>query len=184
MTGYPSRGNSSGIYFYGRKWQTPSIANDEQEADMAIKRVGNVRLPGNESNVWSVAAPNHILPGDVMSGAPAYGGQSMREAPGPIITESEMVAVEPKEARTRAKKPKPSPSPKKRKAPRVRPVLPPDAKRFVVLPSKEEANRTAINLRIPTKLLHHYKTGGKGYQTRMIAVLELFVEEGGEFIEV
>jgi uncharacterized protein (DUF4415 family) len=155
-----------------------------QEAIMAIKRIGNVRLPDNESNAWNIATPNQILPGDALSGAPAFGGQSMREAPGPIVTESEMVAIEVKEARGRAKKSKPSQPPKKRKAPRMRAVLPPDAKRYVVLPSKEGSNRTAINLRMPAHLLQHYKAGGPKYQSRMIAVLELFVEEGGEFIEV
>lgn len=143
---------------------------------MAVRRVGSVRLPDDQNNAW--AAPNHILPGDVLSGAPAFGGQSMREAPGPIVTEEHMAAVEPQEAPTQAK------APRQARKPRVKAFLPPEASRVAVVPSTEPANRIAINLRLPAKLIEHYKLGGKGYQTRMIAVLELFIEEGGEFIEV
>jgi len=150
---------------------------------MAIKRVGNTRMNDNPGNTWNAAATNEI-PGDVLSGAPGFGGQTLREAPGPIITEVHMVAEEHQKAPTRAKASKEQPTTQRGKKPRTRAVLPPDAKRFVVLQSKEATNRVAINLRMPKSLLNSYKSGGKGYQTRIIAVLELFLEEGGQFIEI
>lgn len=145
---------------------------------MAVRRVGSNRLPDNRNNVWSVSAPNSI-PGDVLSGAPNYGGQSLRESPGPIITESEMAVHEVKEAPTRAKAGKP----KLGRKPRVRAVLPAKASRTVMVPAKDALSRTAINLRVPTKLLQRFKDGGAGYQGRIVAVLELFVQEGGTFTE-
>ncbi|MFI5247653.1 MAG: hypothetical protein ACHQWV_03770 [Nitrospirales bacterium] len=147
-----------------------------------VRRVGSNRMPDSQSNVWSVSSPNSISPGDILSGAPGYGGESLRES-SPIITEEHMVVKEPQEAPTRAKKPKMSQSPAKPKRPRIRAVLPPDAKRIVELPAAEGINRVAINLRIPAKILNHYKSLGPRYQTKIIAVLGLFVEEGGKFIE-
>lgn len=142
---------------------------------MAIKRVGSSRLPDNTQNVWNVASPNTIIPGDVLSGAPGFGGHELREARGPVITEADMTAHEvfntPKTHRKHAKKPK------------VRAVLPPEASRIVELRGKDAPNRTAINLRIPTRLLQHFKDSGPKYQSRIVAVLELFVEEGGTFVE-
>jgi uncharacterized protein (DUF4415 family) len=152
----------------------------EQEPDMAVRRIGNTRLPDNPQNTWNVAAPNSISPGDILSGAPGYGGQTLREAPGPFIGEEAMVTrILDEEPSKKAKKP----SVRGRK-PKIRAVLPVDAKRVVELPSKESLARTAINLRVPVEVLKAYKTGGRGYQSRMIAVLELFLEEGGKFIEV
>jgi uncharacterized protein (DUF4415 family) len=53
----------------------------------------------------------------------------------------------------------------------------------VSISSGDAPARTAINLRMPTALLQHFKRGGPKYQSRVIAVLELFVREGGTFIE-
>ena len=154
---------------------------------MAIRRVGNTRLPDHESNIWNISAPNTILPGDVLSGAPGFGGQSLREAPGPVITETAMVTrILDEEPKIEAEKPlqeakKPS---IKGKRPTIKAVLPPDTDMTIACPSNEAKERTFINMRIPTRLLEHYRAGGRGYQTRIVAVLTMFVENGGEFIEV
>lgn len=149
---------------------------------MAIRRVGSARLPDNPSNVWA-KAPNRIHPGDIMADAPDFGGQSMREAQAPIITEDHMAFHEVSDTPETHRK-HTDDAPKKPSKPKVRAVLPPEAKRFVVLRSPAADPKTPINLRMPSDLLEKYKSGGPGYQTRMIAVLELFLAEGGQFIEI
>jgi uncharacterized protein (DUF4415 family) len=136
-----------------------------------IRRVGNVRLPDDQRSTWNVASPNSINPGDILSGAPSYGGQPIRELAPIIVTEEHMVAVEPPKASVRGRKPK------------VKAVLPPDANMSLTLSGKGTPARTAINLRIPAGLLRHYKADGPKYQSRIIAVLEMFVREGGTFTE-
>jgi uncharacterized protein (DUF4415 family) len=143
---------------------------------MAVRRIGSMRMP-DQPSVWN-PAPNAI-PGDILSGAPDYGGQSLREAPALIVTESQMAIHEAPEVPTQTKEPKP-----KGKRAKVKAVLPPDASRVVAVPAKEQPNRMPINLRVPSAVLERYKEGGPGYQGRIIAVLELFLEEGGTFVEI
>ena len=139
---------------------------------MKIRRIGNTRPSDHTGNTWNVANPNSLIPGDVLSGAPAYGGQSLREAPGPVVLEEHMAVHEP------------APRPKARgRKPKVKAILPPDADMNVSMPGGETPMRTAINLRIPTRLLNRYKSSGPKYQSRIIAVLEMFVREGGTFTE-
>jgi uncharacterized protein (DUF4415 family) len=66
---------------------------------------------------------------------------------------------------------------------RLRAVLPENAKRVAKLPQRQKSTRVNINLRMPMELLVQYKLGGPGYQTRMIAVLQMFLDEDGEFVE-
>lgn len=169
---------------------------------MAIRRIGSTRLPDNKDNVWN-AAPRHT-PGDVLAGAPGYGGQELREAPGPIITESHMVAMEPPVAKKRgrpAKKDKAAVSPSiapvppaqakasprkakaEPKAPRkVKAVVADSADLRLAAPKRPKKENVPINLRMPADVLAKFKEGGRGYQTRIIAALRAFWENGGEFI--
>lgn len=136
---------------------------------MAVKRVGNVRPPDHMSNIWN-ATPD-ILPGDVLSGAPGYGGQELREAPGPVITEEHMVVVE---------------SPKK---PPRRPRKPSTRITEAVLERKRKPKikaaptRKNINLRIPLDVLDKFMEPGPGYQSRIVSVLRNFLNAGGKFAE-
>jgi uncharacterized protein (DUF4415 family) len=131
-------------------------------------------MPDDQRTIWNISQPNSLSPGDVLSGAPGYGGQPLREPPALIVTEEHMAVHEAPVA---------SRKPAKEKRPKVRAVLPEDASRTVRMPVAEGKNRVAINLRIPAALLNAYKSGGPKYQSRIIAVLELFVQEGGTFIE-
>jgi uncharacterized protein (DUF4415 family) len=136
---------------------------------MAVRRVGNVRPNDSTSNIWGVA-PNHI-PGDVLSGAPGYGGQSLREAPGPVITEEHMViAPDPHEKRVKA-------PPKERQKRITKAVMPQEKMEVAAPPEKRN-----INLRVPVAILERFKEPGPGYQSRMVSVLQLFLDQGGRFV--
>jgi uncharacterized protein (DUF4415 family) len=184
---------------------------------MAVRRIGSNRLPDDPSNIWN--ASTFAAPGDVMHEAPGFGGQSLREAPGPIITESHMVASEAPKPKKRGRPAKPKPAvqeaPRAAKAPskpkatpsqaskatpsqaskatpsqaskapsdarkKVKGVVADGADLSVVLHGKPDS--IPINLRMPPDLLARYKEGGSGYQTRIIAALRAFLDNGGEFV--
>lgn len=136
---------------------------------MAVKRVGSVRPPDSTSNIWN-AAPNYI-PGDILSDAPGYGGQELREAPGPVITEEHM-AVAPEPRRKRAAS---TPKPRQKRATKA--VAPRRAQK--ILPPPKRRN---INLRVPVDILERFMEPGPGYQSRIVSVLQLFLDQGGRFV--
>jgi|WetSurMetagenome_2_1015567.scaffolds.fasta_scaffold00674_12 hypothetical protein len=139
-----------------------------------IRRVGNVRLPDDQRSTWNVTRPNSIV-------NHIDDDQGMREAPGPVVTESHMSAMEPpKTPKTCQKHAKNTPI--RSKKPKIRAVLPHDADMSAVVHDREVPLRTVFNMRIPTKLLQHYRESGPNTSARIIAVLEMFVREGGEFV--
>jgi hypothetical protein len=141
---------------------------------MKVRRVSSTRPPDHTSNTWNVASPNSLIPGDILSGAPGFGGQSLREASGPVIMEEHMAVHEA---------PAPSEKPARTKKTRIRAVLPREASRIISASAMDAPDRTAFNIRLPTKLLNRYKSMGRGTSARIIAVLELFIAEGGTFTE-
>jgi uncharacterized protein (DUF4415 family) len=154
----------------------------DRRMTVKIRRVGNTRPSDHAGNTWNVTNPNSLIPGDVLSGAPGYMGESLREAHGPVITETHMVSRDtPKTPETRRKHA--GSAPVGGEKPRIRAALPKKAKRTVAIPQREDVERKLISIRIPEGVLRHFKDGGPGYQGRIIAVLELFVEEGGTFVE-
>jgi uncharacterized protein (DUF4415 family) len=145
---------------------------------MAIRRIGNTRMPDAQNTAWDITSPNTIPTNALLKDQTDRNGP-ITESIGPIVTEEHM------SVRTQSTPSQSNPKKTTRpKRPKIKAVLPPEANRTIIITPKETASRTAINLRMPNSLLMQYKSMGSRYQTRMIAVLELFLEEGGEFIEV
>jgi hypothetical protein len=138
-----------------------------------IRRVGNVRLPDDQRPAWSVASPNSI---PHRAGVPPE--QDMCEARAPTITEEHMVAREPGIRRKHSGN-----TPQRGRKPKIKAVLPQETNMAISLPGKDEPTKTVFNMRIPTRLLNHYRDSGPNTSARIIAVLEMFVREGGTFVE-
>jgi uncharacterized protein (DUF4415 family) len=137
---------------------------------MAVRRIGNVRPP-DSNTIWGDSP--HYVPGDIMAYAPGFGGQTLREAPGPIITEEHMAA--PRDA-----KPKKSPPP--RDIPYTKVIKPRGTTEVVVPAEVIPPSRRNINIRIPVDILDVFMEPGPGYQSRIVEVLRLFIDEGGRFV--
>jgi uncharacterized protein (DUF4415 family) len=53
---------------------------------------------------------------------------------------------------------------------------------ITIRPEAEPVKRRNINIRVPMDILDRFMEPGPGYQSRMIEVLRLFLDEGGQFI--